>query len=314
MRTLLISILLASAAASPALAQGHGRFQSREAVGSDHQERQQERQQAREQARAERVSADNAQRAQEAPPREDRSPRFETRQQRAGDGPRGGSDGPRFERANRDNVQAGVEPPEQVRNPGPRVVDNGFAGRRDRAERTGNPGPRVVRNRFDADNDRGGWTSSRNGWTRDGGDLRQSSRPVPNVMRDRNPLVVSNRPREGTQPVLRTDGRRWSGTNSWNHNWRNDGRYNWRDYRNRHRSTFHLGIYYDPFGWDYRPYQVGWRLWPGYYSSRYWIDDPSFYRLPYAPPGTRWIRYWDDAVLVDTFTGEVVDVIHNFFW
>jgi len=27
-----------------------------------------------------------------------------------------------------------------------------------------------------------------------------------------------------------------------------------------------------------------------------------------------WVRYWDDAVLVDTFTGEVIDVIHNFFW
>jgi hypothetical protein len=34
----------------------------------------------------------------------------------------------------------------------------------------------------------------------------------------------------------------------------------------------------------------------------------------YAPRGFRWIRYWDDAVLVDTWTGEVIDVLHNFFW
>jgi hypothetical protein len=38
------------------------------------------------------------------------------------------------------------------------------------------------------------------------------------------------------------------------------------------------------------------------------------YRLPYAPPGTRWIRYWNDALLVDVYTGEVVDEIPNFFW
>jgi len=27
-----------------------------------------------------------------------------------------------------------------------------------------------------------------------------------------------------------------------------------------------------------------------------------------------WVRYWNDAVLVDTWTGQVVDVVHNFFW
>jgi hypothetical protein len=28
----------------------------------------------------------------------------------------------------------------------------------------------------------------------------------------------------------------------------------------------------------------------------------------------RWVRYWDDALLVDVRSGRVVDVIHNFFW
>jgi len=26
------------------------------------------------------------------------------------------------------------------------------------------------------------------------------------------------------------------------------------------------------------------------------------------------VRYYDDVVLVDTYTGEVVDVIYDFFW
>jgi Ni/Co efflux regulator RcnB len=148
------------------------------------------------------------------------------------------------------------------------------------------------------------------------GSLRQLDRPLPRVMQGRTP-VVSQIPREGTQPPLRAESRNHNRTGnwtSWNHNWRDDNRYDWRSWRNHHRSHFHLSFYYDPFGWSYRPYSIGWRLWPSYYSSRYWISDPWEYRLPYAPPGYRWIRYWDDALLVDTFTGEVVDVIHNFFW
>jgi Ni/Co efflux regulator RcnB len=150
--------------------------------------------------------------------------------------------------------------------------------------------------------------------TREGPRLRQHDRAVPNVMRSRIP-VVSQTPREGTQPPLRAERRRSSHASSWSQNWRKDHRYDWRRWRDRHRSNFHLGFYFDPFGWGYRPYSIGWRLWPSYYSSsRYWLSNPYQYRLPYAPPGTRWIRYYNDAILVDTWTGEVVDVIYSFFW
>jgi hypothetical protein len=143
--------------------------------------------------------------------------------------------------------------------------------------------------------------------------LREQDRPLPRVFRNRVP-IVSNSPREGTQPPLRIESRRRIGGINWSTNWRNDDRYDWHNWRRHHRSTFHLGVYFDPFGWSYRPYQIGWRLWPSYYRSSFWINDPWQYRLPYAPPGTRWIRYYDDAVLVDTWSGEVVDVIYNFFW
>nr|WP_254306070.1 RcnB family protein [Sphingopyxis sp. BSNA05] len=51
-----------------------------------------------------------------------------------------------------------------------------------------------------------------------------------------------------------------------------------------------------------------------FYGSRYWINDPWRYRLPTAYAGTRWIRYYDDVLLVDTYSGEVIDVIYDFFW
>ncbi len=142
--------------------------------------------------------------------------------------------------------------------------------------------------------------------------LRQSDRPLPRVLRDRAPLVTSS-PAEGSQPPLRLERRRRDGAN-WATSWRRDGRYDWRRWRDRHRSRFRLGYYMDPFGWGYRPYSIGWRLRPSYYGSNYWIHDPWQYRLPYAPPGYRWIRYYDDAILIDTWDGRVVDVIHHFFW
>jgi hypothetical protein len=167
-----------------------------------------------------------------------------------------------------------------------------------RADERRSGGPRIVEPRQVPDGDRA---------------FRRQDRPVANAFRNRVP-VVSNVPHQGTQPPLRVDSRSRDRDHHWDTSWRNDQRYNWSDWRRHHRSTFHLGFYYDPFGWGYNPFQIGWRMWPNYYSSNYWINDPWEYRLPYAPPGYRWVRYWDDAVLVDTFTGEVRDVIHNFFW
>jgi Ni/Co efflux regulator RcnB len=314
----LISILLASAAASPALAQdqdGHGRWRHEQ---SDRAQAREERAQAREerqQAREEHVGGGgNFERAQPRP-----EPQSEPRQQQVQGG---GFDRPRFERPEPQQVV------EQQSDPAPRSF-GGHWNRDTSGPAVGQQSDPTPRQSFER---RGRWnrddgptrtddsaTTQRGGlggegrWSRRDGDLRQSDRPVPSVMQTRNPLIVSTTPREGTQPPVRSDAFRRNMA-QWNTNWRYNHRYDWRSWRDRHRSTFRVGVYYDPFGWNYRPYQIGWRLWPSYYSSRYWIDDPWDYRLPYAPPGYVWVRYWDDAILVDRWSGEVVDVIHNFFW
>jgi hypothetical protein len=118
----------------------------------------------------------------------------------------------------------------------------------------------------------------------------------------------------------RWDGNRtWSGRtgnySAWNNNWRRDNRYNWYSYRNANRNVFRLGRYYSPYNnWSYRRLNIGFFLEPLFYSSNYWLDDPWQYRLPEAYGPYRWVRYYDDALLVDTYTGEVVDVIYDFFW
>ena len=147
----------------------------------------------------------------------------------------------------------------------------------------------------------------------DARDFRQSNRPLPQVMRDRHPLQVSNTPRFGTQPPLRADAEQRLQNLHWDQNWRNDSRYDWRDYRRHHRSHFHLSFYIDPFGWGYQPFYAGYRMWPSYYGNQYWID-PALYGLPYPPPGAAWVRYYNDVLLIDLYSGTVLDVIPGFFW
>lgn len=276
MRKLLLSLLLASAAATPALADP-----------GDHHDRDNNNARAeRQQARSERQSSSSEHQV-------NGQPRF--------------------------NGNAGVQ--QNV------VRTNGFQqnGQVDparaqafRAERERMVAAQAGRD--DSQGDRRDFRRNRQGFN--GGQqqvndqsLREHERPLPGVMRshDRSQMV-SDVPRRGTQPPMRWDNNQRRDRVSWNTNWRHDNRYDWRDWRNHHRSTFHLGFYYDPFGWGYQPFDIGWRLWPNYYSSNYWINDPWEYRLPYAPPGTRWIRYYNDAILVDMYTGEVVDAIRNFFW
>ena len=101
----------------------------------------------------------------------------------------------------------------------------------------------------------------------------------------------------------------------WNRDWRNDRRYDWQRYRYANRNLYRIGRYYSPYrNHSYSRFSIGLRLGSGFYSDRYWINDPWQYRLPPAYAGTRWIRYYDDVLLVDMYSGQVLDVIYNFFW
>jgi hypothetical protein len=150
------------------------------------------------------------------------------------------------------------------------------------------------------------------------GAIHEGSRNGARVLRDRiargDAPMISRVPRAGTQPPPRSGSRLRNSNHHWRGDWRSDRRYDWNSHRRRYSWLFNLGFYRDPFGWGYQPFSIGWRMWPSYYSHSYWLNDPWHYRLPYAPPGYRWIRYYDDAILVDMWDGQVVDVIRDFFW
>ena len=270
MRKIVISLLLATVAASPAVASAEPAKELEPTVErrSAAQPRQQ-RAEPRREARSERPSF--------SAPNRERSERPPFAGTRRSESRSGGEPGVEIDRA---DIQA------------LRAARRAEVERR-RAEGVGAGGPQV---------DTRAQEARRRDW-------RRSER----VGRDTGGApVVSDRPRPGTQPPLRYAGR--DRDHRWSTNWRHDRRYDWRNHRRHNRWVFNVGIYSDPFGWRYRPYQVGWRMWPSYYGSRYRINDPWMYRLPYAPPGYAWVRYWDDALLVDTWTGTVVDKIPSFFW
>ena len=107
----------------------------------------------------------------------------------------------------------------------------------------------------------------------------------------------------------RNDYRRWSRT------WRNDNRYDWKNYRARNRNIYRVNRYYAPYrNYSYRRVGIGFSLGSLFYGSNYWVSDPWQYRLPEVYGPYRWVRYYEDVLLVNTYTGEVVDVIYDFFW
>jgi hypothetical protein len=106
------------------------------------------------------------------------------------------------------------------------------------------------------------------------------------------------------------------GSNNWNRGWRQDNRYDWQSWRNTHRSYYRAGQYRTPYGYHggYRRWGIGVRIDPIFFGQDYWIDNPDYYRLPPAYGDYRWVRYYNDALLIDVYSGTVMDEIPNFFW
>jgi len=102
---------------------------------------------------------------------------------------------------------------------------------------------------------------------------------------------------------------------NWNRDWRGDRRYDWNRYRYGNRDAFRIGRYSSPYNnWSYRRLGIGFFLQPLFFSNSYWINDPFDYRLPPAYGPYRWVRYYDDALLVNIYSGEVVDTVYDIFW
>ena len=66
--------------------------------------------------------------------------------------------------------------------------------------------------------------------------------------------------------------------------------------------------------YGYRRFSIGVVLTSALFGQNYWIDDPYDYRLPEAYGPYRWVRYYNDALLIDLRSGVVVDTVYDIFW
>ncbi len=109
-------------------------------------------------------------------------------------------------------------------------------------------------------------------------------------------------------------GRDWQHDRAWYDHYRgNHYRYYGGHYFARQR--FFFGLYYAPFPYYRTRFWVSDAWLPGaYYETQYVIGDYWRFDLYDPPAGCQWVRVGGDALLVDTWSGEVIDHVYDFFW
>ena len=85
-----------------------------------------------------------------------------------------------------------------------------------------------------------------------------------------------------------------------------------RIYSSPHR--YRVPAYRPPSGFYARSWGFGEVLPRGWYTPEYRLMDWWAYDLPMPPPGFSWVRVGPDVLLVDDFTGRVVQVVRYVFW
>ncbi len=93
---------------------------------------------------------------------------------------------------------------------------------------------------------------------------------------------------------------------------RQEYREDWRDYRNRNRNLYRPARFNAPF--RYNTFNIGVQLRPQYYGSRYYVNNYSTYRLPAPGRNLRYVRHYNDVLLVNVRTGRVAHVYRGFYW
>ncbi len=127
-------------------------------------------------------------------------------------------------------------------------------------------------------------------------------------------------PRVSTRPIIRRT-ERFTGPRDYTighrpPNWNNrPTRFNRHDYYHNYVAAhrYHWRPYIRPHGWFYRRWVFGQVMPRIFWVRNYWITDFWMFGLTIPPYGCEWVRYGDDAILIDVNTGEILQVVYGIF-
>lgn len=124
-------------------------------------------------------------------------------------------------------------------------------------------------------------------------------------LQDRNSLRAQqrfdwNQYRPGRQPPDWSQHRRFD-PKLWQRNFTAQNRFHWRPY-------------HQPQNWHYRRWVFGMVLPTLFWTRDYWIVDYWMFGLMNPPYGYVWVRYGDDALLVNVQTGLILRVVYGVFY
>jgi Ni/Co efflux regulator RcnB len=77
--------------------------------------------------------------------------------------------------------------------------------------------------------------------------------------------------------------------------------------------SYHIGPYRRPPGWTAHRWGYGEILPRAYWAPQYLIADYWLFALEVPPGGYEWVRDGNDALLIDTATGEILQVEYGVF-
>jgi hypothetical protein len=164
-----------------------------------------------------------------------------------------------------------------------------------------------------------------NGETRQRENERQNAAPD---RTGRNPAAAQQRPdaRRQTPPRDNRQGaaahtERYSGPRNYTPGRRppqnaRPRQFSARDYNHNYQAAhrYHYRPYERPRGWYERRWYYGERLPPLFWARNYWLSDYWMFGLAIPPYGYEWVRYGDDALLINTDSGQILQVVYGIFY
>lgn len=88
------------------------------------------------------------------------------------------------------------------------------------------------------------------------------------------------------------------------------------EYNHNYRAphAFRIGPYHPPGRWHYHRWHYGQFLPHVYWGRAYLLPDFWLFGLDIPPIGYAWVRYGDDAILIELTDGRIVQIVYGIFY